>query len=308
MSNTDSLYGAIEAGGTKFICAVGSSPRSIHASCRIPTTTPDETLGRVQAFFHEHQNALQAIGIGSFGPIDVRTGSPTHGQILQTPKTEWSCTDLGTRIRESVGVPVAIETDVNTSAISEARWGAGRNVDTLLYLTVGTGIGGGYIVNGHCLHGLLHPEMGHIRVPRHPDDDFEGGCPYHGDCLEGLASGAALESRWGTSPKYLPDDHLAWDIEAHYLAHACATFVYTLSPERIILGGGVMNRSPLIPKIRRHLARCLAGYPTLSPLSPNGIDAYLVPPALGQKAGIVGALMLAENLASQANTTPLDAT
>lgn len=293
MPPLSSLYGAVEAGGTKFLCAVGTMPDDLHETIRIATTTPEDTLGQVIDFFRRYRDQLHAVGIGSFGPVDLAPSSTTFGHLLHTPKRGWADVDLRGTIQEALDVPIALDTDVNAAALAEARWGTGRSVDTFLYLTVGTGIGGSVVQDGACLHGLAHPEMGHIRVPRAPNDTFEGVCDHHDDCLEGLASGPALAARWGCDPERLPDDHPAWTIQAHYLAQACATFVYTLVPERIVLGGGIMQRSHLFPLIRSRLKRLIAGYPDVQPLS-GSLDAYVVPPALGTYAGLLGALALAE--------------
>lgn len=292
MSLLSSLYGAIEAGGTKFLCAVGTAPNDLQQILRIPTTTPDDTLRQVVAFFDDYRDRLEAIGIGSFGPVDLAPSSDTFGHLLHTPKRGWAKVDLVGTVQDALDVPVALETDVNAAALAEDREGAGQLLETFLYLTVGTGVGGSFVQNGRCLHGLSHPEMGHIRVPRAPDDDFEGVCDHHGDCLEGLASGPALAARWGCNPETLPDDHPAWALQAHYLAHACAGFVYTLSPERIILGGGIMQRTHLFPMIRSRLRDLLSGYPNVSAL--HTLSEYIVPPALGTEAGVRGALALAQ--------------
>lgn len=293
--NGEATYGAIEAGGTKFVCAVGRGPDDLRASVRIPTTTPDETLDRVVAFFHEEGNDIAALGMGTFGPVDLDPDSSTFGHLLHTPKDRWRHVDVAGRLHRALGVPVALETDVNAAAIGEHRWGAARDVDTFVYLTVGTGIGGGFMTDGRCLHGLMHPEMGHISVPRAEDDDFDGVCAYHGACLEGLASGPALHARWTTPPEDLPDDHPAWRLQAHYLAHACATFIYTLSPERILLGGGVMQREALFPSIRKRLRDVLNGYLNVAAIT-DQVESYVVPPGLGTRAGIFGALALAREV------------
>jgi len=218
--------------------------------------------------------------------------SPTYGYITTTPKPGWRHTDLVGAIRRALDVPVKFETDVNAAALGEARWGAARGLDTFIYLTIGTGIGGGGLVSGKLMHGLVHPEMGHIRLPHDfARDPFPGVCPFHGDCLEGLASGPALEKRWGARAETLPPDHPAWDLQAHYLALALVNYTCTLSPQRIILGGGVMEQAHLFPRIRRKVLELLNGY-VQSPALLENIDAYIVPPALGKRAGILGALAL----------------
>lgn len=296
MSHRLPLCGAIEAGGTKFICAAGHGPSSIESIERIPTATPERTLARVLDFFRPFQRRLKALGVGSFGPIDVSPGSPSYGRLLETPKRGWSDVNVLQMLCQEVDVPVALETDVNAAALGEGRWGAGQSVDSFLYLTVGTGIGGGFVQGGRCLHGALHPEMGHIRVPREPDDAFSGCCPYHQDCLEGLASGPAIEARWGAKPEDLVTDHPAWDLQARYLASACTSFVYTLSPQLIILGGGVMQQSHLYPMIRRKLASLLCGYPCIAPVASNDLTQLVVAPQLGWRAGMLGAMAMAQDL------------
>jgi len=277
-------FGAIEAGGTKFVCGVGTGPDDI-VTTEIPTTTPAATVAEAVAWLSSN-GKVNAIGIGSFGPVDLHPDSPTWGYITSTPKADWRNFDLAGTIREALGVPVRFDTDVNAAVLGEARWGAARSVANCLYLTVGTGIGGGAIVSGRLLHGLTHPEMGHVRIPHDmAEDPFAGACPYHGDCLEGLASGPAIEARWGVRPEDLPPDHPAWALEARYLAYGIANYVCTLSPERILLGGGVMRQSGLYPAINGELERVLAGYVSKIPLA--------IPAQLGGLAGVLGALALA---------------
>lgn len=285
-------YGGIEAGGTKFVCAVGTAPDDVRET-RFPTTTPDESINRAIAFFRE-QPRITAIGIASFGPIDLHPDSPTFGYITTTPKPGWANTDLAGAIKRALGVSIGFDTDVNVAALGEQRWGAAQGLDTFIYLTIGTGIGGGGLSSGKLLHGLIHPEMGHIRLPHDlARDPFPGACPYHGDCLEGLASGPALEKRWGARAETLPPDHPAWKLEARYLALALVNFICTLSPQRIILGGGVMEQAQLFPLIRREVQQLLNGY-VQSPVIIENIDAYIVPPGLGKRAGVLGAIALAE--------------
>lgn len=289
------MYGGIELGGTKIICAVGTGPADVQAETRFPTTTPDEAMAHILAFFQPHR--LDAIGIGSFGPISLHRGAPDYGSITTTPKPGWVHTNIVGPIRQALNVPVGFDTDVNAAALGEWRWGAGQGLDTFIYLTIGTGIGGGGISNRKLMHGLLHPEMGHIRLPRDQQvDPFAGICPYHGDCLEGLASGPAMRARWGVSADSLPADHPAWQLEARYLALACVSFMCILSPQRIILGGGVMQQRHLFPLIRREVQSLLNGY-IQSPVVLQDIDTFIVPPALGNQAGILGALALAEQAA-----------
>lgn len=290
------LWGAIEAGGTKFVCAVGTGPDDLRAEVRIPTTTPDHTLGQALAFFEEHhqREPLAAVGIGSFGPVDPDPASPGFGYITSTPKPGWANTDIAGAIQNAFHVPVGFDTDVNAAALGEQRWGAARGLDTFIYLTVGTGIGGGGMVDGRLLHGLLHPEMGHVPIAHDRNrDPYEGCCPFHGDCLEGLASGPALEGRWGAAADHFDPDHPAWSLEAHYLAQGLASFTYTLSPRRIVMGGGVMQQTHLFAMVRRELAELLNGY-IQAPAIVEHLDTYIVPPELGGRAGIAGALALAE--------------
>ncbi len=240
---------------------------------------------------------MGAIGIGSFGPVDLQPGSPRYGFITSTPKPGWADTDVAGAIQRALGVPVGFDTDVNAAALGEWRYGAAQGLDTVLYLTVGTGIGGGGLVGGRPMHGLVHPEMGHVRVPHDAArDPFPGVCPFHGDCLEGLASGPAMAARWGIPAEQLPEAHPAWRLEAHYLALALHGFVCTLSPQRIVIGGGVMESPHLLPLVRQELTTLLNGY-IQAPELGSDIERYVVPPALGRRSGVVGALVLAARAA-----------
>jgi fructokinase len=287
------LFGGIEGGGTKFVCAVGTGPFDIRAEVRFPTTTPKETLDQAIAFFKEQDN-LASIGIACFGPLDPNPDSVTFGRILPTPKPGWTGTNLVQTMHSAFGIPIAFDTDVNGAALGEFRWGAAQGLDTFIYLTIGTGIGGGAFVEGKLLHGLLHPEMGHIPLPHDRErDPFDGICPFHGDCFEGLANGPAMEKRWGQSAEKLPKDHPAWDLEAHYVAHALASYVYTISPKRIIVGGGVGSNLHLLKMVREKTRALINGYiPSRAIL--DEIDTFIVPPALGNRAGVAGALALAQ--------------
>lgn len=272
-------YGCIEAGGTKFVCGAGSGPDDLVVTS-FPTTTPEETIGRTVEWLRAAGD-LQAVGIASFGPVDLRTGS-----ITTTPKLAWQHCDLSGAVKRALGLRVGFDTDVNAAALGEARWGAGRGLTDFLYLTVGTGIGGGAVVNGRVIHGLGHPEMGHVRIPHDRSrDPFDGSCPFHGDCLEGLAAGPAVEARWGKPGTELPPDHDGWKLEAHYLALGLMNWVCTLSPQKIVMGGGVMQQEQLFPMIAGELKRLLNGYVT----APE-----VVPPLLGGRAGVLGAMVLAE--------------
>ncbi len=286
-------FAAIEAGGTKFVCGIGSGPDDLTTAV-IPTTTPTETLTRCLDFFRASPHPLAAIGIGSFGPVDLNPASPTWGYITSTPKAGWHNTDLAGTFSRALNIPVGFDTDVNAAALAEARWGAAVGLKNCVYLTVGTGIGGGAVVNGQLLHGLVHPEMGHIRIPHDLAlDPFPGVCPFHGDCLEGLASGTAMRGRWGDVAPTLPPDHPAWQLEARYLALAVANFVFTLSPERVILGGGVMQQPHLFPLIHAELAKILNEY-VQAPQLLTAIHEYVVPPGLNGRSGLLGSLALAE--------------
>lgn len=293
------LYGGIEAGGTKFVCAVGTGPDDIRADTRFDTTKPAETIGRAVEFFKEQakNKPLEAIGIASFGPVDPNPNSNTWGYITTTPKPGWANTEFATILQRELGVPVGFDTDVNGAALGEYRWGAAQGLDTFIYLTIGTGVGGGGMVNGKLMHGLVHPEMGHIYLPPHPADPTPAGfCPFHGHCLEGMTNGPALKQRWGQPGPTLPPDHQAWDLEAHYLALGLVSFICTLSPQRIIMGGGVMDQAHLFPLIHRKVPELLNGY-VQSPAILKNIDSYIVPPGLGGRAGVLGAIALAERAA-----------
>lgn len=297
----DTLYGGIEAGGTKFVCAIGSGPEDIREEVQFPTTTPTETLAQVLEYLRaQHaQSPLHGIGIASFGPVDAKPDSPGFGRITTTPKSGWGNTELVAPIRDALQIPVGFDTDVNGAALGEHRWGAAQGLDTFVYLTVGTGIGGGAMVNGELLHGLMHPEMGHMLIPHDWDaDPYAGNCVYHGDCLEGLASGPAIEQRWGFSPRELPAGHPSWHLEAHYLALALVNIVCILSPQRIILGGGVMKQTHLFAKIREKMQTLLNGYIQQPEILEN-LGEYIVPPQLGNRAGVLGAIALAQDAEAQ---------
>ena len=282
-------YGLVEAGGTKFVLGVATDKDSIEATTRIDTTTPDETIGAMLDWF-AGQGTLSAIGVASFGPLDLDKASPAWGHITQTTKPHWSGADIAGPLQRKFGGPVAIDTDVNGAALAEYLWGAGQGQKALLYFTIGTGIGGGAIVDGRILQGLSHPEMGHIRLPRHPDDiGFAGNCSFHGDCLEGLASGPAIKARWGASLSELPDDHPAHDIIAYYIAQAAVTMQAIFAPGRIIFGGGVMGTAGLIDRVRQQTTSLGAGYFLGNP------DDIITLPGLGDKAGLLGALALAQS-------------
>lgn len=297
MDSQPVLYGGIEGGGTKFVCAVGSSPEDIRTEIRFPTTTPDETMERAIRFFQEQEKEtgkLSAVGFACFGPLDPNPASSAYGHILLTPKPGWANANVVGPLQKALNLPVGFDTDVNGAALAEARWGAARDCDPVLYLTIGTGIGGGALVNGELLHGLLHPEMGHIRIPHDPvADPFEGVCPFHADCFEGLAAGPALEKRWGRKAETLPEGHPAWDLEAHYIALALANFILSLSPQKIVLGGGVAQQAHMLPVIHKKVQALLNNY-VQARLVKENIGDYIVFPALGGRAGVAGAIALAE--------------
>ena len=296
------LLGGIEAGGTKFVCAVGTGPDDLQAEIRIPTTMPQETISQVIDFFQQQikqTGDLAAIGIGAFGPVDVCENSPKFGWFLNTPKPGWQQVDFVGTINRELNIPVGFDTDVNAAALGEYQWGNGIGLGSLIYLTIGTGIGGGGVMGGRPIHGLLHPEMGHILIPHDLSvDPFVGACPFHQDCLEGLASGFAMEKRWQQKAASLPADHPAWALEAHYLATGLINFILTLSPERIILGGGVMEQPQLFPLIRSQVRERLNAYLEVPQIMAD-IDNYIVPPKLGSKAGIMGAIVLAQQTIKQ---------
>ena len=292
-----SLVGGVEAGGTKFVCALGTGPGDIRDETRFPTGDPSETLDRVAAFFEasaERHGPPVGVGVASFGPLDLQRGSPTWGWITSTPKPGWRDVDVAGGLARRLGLPVTIDTDVNGAALAEGRWGAARDVAHHVYVTVGTGIGGGGVLNGRPMHGLTHPEMGHLPVRRDPARDaFPGGCPFHGDCLEGLASGPAMEARWGAPPETLPPDHPAWALEAGYLADLVVTLTLVLSPQRIVMGGGLMRHPGLLAAVGGIASERLGGY-VRSPTLDDGMAGYLVAPGLGERSGVLGALALAQ--------------
>lgn len=286
------LYGGIEAGGTKFICAVGAAPDKITAQAQIPTTSPAETLAAVVSFFAS-QPQVQAIGIASFGPVDINKQSPTYGYITTTPKPNWANTDLLGTISRALHVPVTIDTDVNCAALAEQQYGAAKGLDNVAYMTVGTGIGVGCIVNGQILQGISHTEIGHILIPQMPEDsNFAGSCPYHKGCLEGLASGAALSKRWGVAAEELTDNQ-AWSLEAQYLATGLYNVITTVMPQRIVVGGGVMNHQGLLEAVRQQVPVIANGYIEATEIT-QGIDNYIVAPKLGSLSGVTGAICIAK--------------
>ena len=287
------LYGGIEAGGTKFVCVVGNSSGDIQEQISIPTSTPEETMPKVFAFFDKYQ--LDAFGVGSFGPVDVNENSSTYGSITATPKLAWRNYPIVKELKQRYSIPVGFNTDVNVAALAEVTLGAAKGLDSCLYITIGTGIGAGAVVRGELLQGLSHPEMGHILVRRHKMDSYEGKCPYHKDCLEGLAAGPAIEERWGQKAIYLENHSDVWEMEGYYIAQAIMQYILILSPKRIILGGGVMKQKQLFPIIYKHVKQLLNQYMVFPELDEN-IHSYIVSPGLGDNAGAIGSLLLANKI------------
>ena len=284
--------GALEAGGTKMVCAVGDELGNVYERESYPTLKPEETIPHLIEFFKNKQ--IESLGIGSFGPLCLDEKAENFGDITTTPKPGWANYPLLRAFKDALGIPVGIDTDVNAAALGEATYGAGKGCDTLIYYTIGTGVGGGAIINGKMAHGLVHPEMGHILLrPVKEDPTPKGFCPYHDGCLEGMANGPAIEKRWGVSAKLLPVDHIAWDVEAEYLAQMCANTIVMYSPEKIVLGGGVMHQMQLFPKVRKRTLELLNGY-VAAPAILEHIDEYIVSPGLGDNAGAVGSLLIAK--------------
>jgi fructokinase len=287
-------YLGIEAGGTKFVCGMGTGPDDLAEVTTFATTTPDQTIARTRDFVLTHATSLRAIGVASFGPLDLDRSSATYGFITSTPKPGWISTDVLGPLRAVVDVPIGFDTDVNGAALAESRWGAATDVDSCVYITVGTGIGGGGVIDGRLLHGLLHPEMGHLFVRREAHDDYPGSCTYHGDCLEGMASGPAIARRWGMPGQDLTGRQLAAavDLEARYLAQMAAAITYLLSPERLIFGGGVLHLDGLLDALRARTVELLNGYIDVPAITEH-TDRYVVRPELGDHAGLLGAIALA---------------
>jgi fructokinase len=287
------MLGGIEAGGTKFICGVGTGPDDLKTA-QFPTSSPEVTLTQVIRFFEQLEEPVTAIGVGSFGPIALHKHTEAYGRITSTPKPGWANFDLVGELERALKVPIVFDTDVNGALLAECRWGAARGLSDAIYMTIGTGVGGGAMVSGRIAHGLVHPEMGHLRIPHDwKRDPFPGTCPYHGDCLEGLTCGPAIGARWGAVATTLPPEHPAWALEAHYLALGLNNISVTLSPQRILLGGGVMQQAHLFTLLRQEFAQILNGY-VRHPQFLERLDEFIQPPQLGSRAGILGALVLAE--------------
>ena len=285
------LLGALEAGGTKMVCALGNEKGEVFERESFPTREPEPTISDIISYFTGR--GIEALGVSSFGPLDLNEDSSAYGSITTTPKPGWQNVPLRAHLMDALGVPVGIDTDVNGAALGEALLGAGKGLNSLVYYTIGTGVGGGAYDHGRLLHGLVHPEMGHMLLRPHADDPAPHGfCPYHDGCLEGMACGKAIEQRWGVPARELPPEHIAWRIEAEYLAQMCVNTIVMLSPQRIVLGGGVMHQEHLFPMVRRRTLELLGGY-VAHPAILEHIDSYIVPPALGNNSGAVGSLLLA---------------
>lgn len=291
------ILGALEAGGTKMVLAIGDETGKVFERISIPTRTPSETMPEMIAYFKKKQ--IEALGIGCFGPIDPNPKSSTFGYITSTPKLEWQNFDIVGAFKDALGVAVGFDTDVNASALGEATFGVTKGLDCSLYLTVGTGIGAGIYIDmgagkqagGNLLHGMLHPEAGHIMMKRHPADEYEGCCPFHKDCFEGLASGPAIEARWGMRAIELADRPEVWEIEAYYIAQALVNYAMVLSPQRMVLGGGVMHQTQLYPLIRKYFKYLMGDYVKAKEL--EDLESYIVPYSLDDNQGIMGCLQLA---------------
>ena len=289
------LYGSIEAGGTKFVCAVGNEKLEILERVSFPTTTPDETMPQVIAFFNQYKDDLVAIGVGSFGPIDIRQTSETYGYITSTPKLAWQNYNFLGTMKAAFDIPMAWTTDVNAAAYGEYAFGNGQGKSSVVYYTIGTGVGAGALQEGKFIEGFSHPEMGHMLVVPHKDDHFEGACPFHGNCLEGMAAGPAVEKRNGRKGQDIPQDDPFWEIEAEYIAQCAYNTTLMFSPEVIIFGGGVMKQRHMVEKVHAAFTRIMQGY-----VATPAIEEYIVTPALEDNAGTIGCLALAEKALKEA--------
>ncbi|MBO4902791.1 MAG: ROK family protein [Lachnospiraceae bacterium] len=284
------IYGALEAGGTKMVCATGLADGTILEQTSIPTTTPDDTVEKIADFFSD--KGIVSLGIATFGPVDVKKGSPTYGCILNTPKLAWQNYNLLSALKKRISVPMEIDTDVNGSCLGELTFGCAKGLDSVIYITIGTGVGVGIAINGKLMHGMLHPEAGHILLNKHPDDPYPGKCPFHPNCMEGLCAGPAIEERYGKPAFELSDRQDVWELEAYYIAQAIVDFVCTLSPRKVILGGGVMHQEQLFPLIRKKTKELLNGYIETAELA--DMENYIVPASLHDDQGIMGAVQLAK--------------
>jgi fructokinase len=304
-------YIGIEGGGTKFVCGYGSGPDDLQGRAVIATRSPEQTMPEIIEYIRSvlKLTDIKAIGLSIFGPLDLEKTSKTYGYVMPTAKVEWSNFNIVAYLRKYFDLPIGFDTDVNAAAIGEYRWGAAQGLSDFLYLTIGTGIGGGAMVNGHLVHGVMHPEMGHIMVPQDISrDPFEGVCAYHKNCLEGLASGPSMKERWRVkSALDLPEHHPAWDLEADYLGSAAATFTMVLSPKRIVMGGGVMRQLHLLPKIRTKMLDVLKGYVQKDAVT-KYVDEYVVGPGVGENSGVLGSMALAERSFAEANANDTHST
>ncbi len=288
------ILGALEAGGTKMVLAIGNENGEIFEQISIPTETPELTIPKIIEYFKDKK--IEALGIGSFGPVDLERSSKTYGYITSTPKLAWANYDFVGNIKKELNIPIGFDTDVNASALGEATWGSMKGLSSGIYITIGTGVGVGVYMNGSLLHGMLHPEGGHILLNKHSDDTFVGACPFHPNCLESLAAGPAIEKRWGKKAFELKDRPEVWELEAYYIAQGLVNFILTLSPHKIVLGGGVMHQEQLFPLIRKKVAKLLNGYVKTEQM--EHLDDYIVPAALNDDQGIMGCLQLAKLEAS----------
>lgn len=284
------IFGALEAGGTKMVLAIGDENGNIIEQKSIPTKKPENTIPHIVEFFKGKD--IKALGIGSFGPIDLDKKSDTYGYITSTPKLEWANFDFVGNMKSLLNIPIGFDTDVNASALGEATWGSTKGFESSIYITIGTGIGLGVYLNNSLLHNMLHPEGGHILLTKHPQDSFEGICPYHPNCLESLASGPAIEKRWGKKAYQIPDTDFAWELEAYYIAQAIINYILTLSPHRIVLGGGVMHQKHLFPLIRKNVTKLLNDYIKTKEI--KDINNYIIPSTLKGDQGIMGCIQLAK--------------
>ncbi|MBE5876528.1 MAG: ROK family protein [Lachnospiraceae bacterium] len=286
------LYGAIEAGGTKMVVALVEDTGEIKDKVVIPTSTPEETMPQIIGYLKGKD--IKAVGVGSFGPVDVVKGSPTYGCIMNTPKLAWKNYNLVEALETGLGVPVSLDTDVNAACLGEMTYGCAKGIGNVIYVTIGTGIGAGIAVEGKLLHGMMHPEAGHILITKRLADRGQSVCPYHDSCFEGLASGPSIEARWGKKAYELVDNQIVWELESEYIAKGLMNMILTLSPQKIILGGGVMHQEQLFPLIREKVAEVLNHYYDTRELA--DMDTYIVPASLNDNQGILGAAVLAMNV------------
>lgn len=284
------MYGALEAGGTKMVCAIGDETGRIFERISIPTRTPEETIPEIVNYFKGKD--IVALGVGAFGPVDVIKGSSTYGHILDTPKLAWRNFDLVGTLLKELNKPIGLDTDVNASCLGEMTFGCGMGLDSVIYITIGTGVGVGVSINGKLHHGMLHPEAGHILSVPHPDDSYEGRCPYHGTCFEGMAAGPAIEERWGKKAIDLVNQEEVWELEAYYIAGAIMTYMLTYVPRKIILGGGVMHQEQLFPLVHKKVREMMNGY--INTKEFRDIENYIVPCSLNDDQGIMGCIQLAK--------------